>query len=377
MINAPRAFLPTALLLTLLVGCRTQNEGHSAPMEAGPSAPVEAPTPKIEPPKAVESPKTINYESIVSDPTRSTADRALDQGRHPAELLEFYGVKPGMRVAELAAGGGYTAELLARTVGPSGKVFGQNSPFILKRFAEGPWTERLKGPAMKQVERVDSEMDAPLVGHQSDLDAVFMILFYHDTVWFGTERARMNEAIFAALKPGGFFGVVDHSAASGAGVSQAKSLHRIEESALIEEVTAAGFVLEKSGNFLRNPDDQRDWSASPSQAGERRGESDRFALLFRKPQDRDAEPKASSADQSKPIVCEEPRSEVCTKEFRPVCATVDTGVRCIKAPCPSTQKRTVGNGCMACADAQVQSYVPGPCQEPEGSKDSKSNAHAP
>ena len=97
------------------------------------------------------------------------------------------------------------------------------------------------------------------------------------------DRAEMNRAIFAALKPGGIYAVVDHSARKGAGLNEVKTLHRIEESVLREEIEAVGFVLDAEADFLRNPDDTRDWSASPSAAGEQRGKSDRFVLRFVKP----------------------------------------------------------------------------------------------
>jgi predicted methyltransferase len=77
--------------------------------------------------------------------------------------------------------------------------------------------------------------------------------------------------------------IVDHAAAPGAGVSQAKTLHRIEMDVVITEVLSAGFVLEEQSDFLRNPADERNWNAAPSAAEERRGTSDRFALRFRKP----------------------------------------------------------------------------------------------
>jgi predicted methyltransferase len=221
---------------------------------------------------------------VVDAPDRSAADRALDAGRHPAEMLAFFGVHAGMRVADLAAGGGYTTELLARAVGPTGVVYGQNPKLILERYAEAPWSERLRKPVMQNVVRVDSEFDEPLPLEAHDLDAVFMILFYHDTIWMGADRARLNRAVFRALKPGGVFAIVDHSARAGAGVSEVKTLHRIEESVVREEIEAAGFRLGATGNFLRNPSDPRDWNDSPSAAGERRGTSDRFVLAFVKPQ---------------------------------------------------------------------------------------------
>src|SRR5262245_50328275 len=142
----------------------------------------------------IKVPATVR--AAVDAPDRSAADRALDAGRHPLEMLAFFNVRPGMRVAELGAGMGYTTELLARAVGPKGVVYAQNNKFILDRFAEGPWSERLQKPVMKNVVRVDREFDDPLPPEARNLDAVFMILFYHDTVWLRTDRARMNQAVF-------------------------------------------------------------------------------------------------------------------------------------------------------------------------------------
>jgi predicted methyltransferase len=207
----------------------------------------------------------------------------LDAGRHPEDTLRFYGIEPGMRVAELMAGRGYTAELLARVVGPSGKVFGHNSAWVLEKFAEAPWTARLAKPVNANVVRVDRELEDPLPPEARDLDAVFLVLFYHDSVWMKSDRAAMNASIFKALRPGGVYGVIDHSAADGTGLSAVKTLHRIEESTLRKEIEAAGFVLDADAAFLRNADDARDWNAAPSAAGDKRGTSDRFVLRFVKP----------------------------------------------------------------------------------------------
>jgi predicted methyltransferase len=138
---------------------------------------------------------------------------------------------------------------------------------------------------MENVVRVDRDLDDPLPPEARDLDAVYLILYYHDTVWFETDRARMNAAAFAALKPGGVYAIVDHSAREGDGVSVAQTLHRIEERVVREEVTAAGFDLAAEASFLRNADDARDWNAAPSAAADRRGASDRFVLRFVKPAD--------------------------------------------------------------------------------------------
>jgi predicted methyltransferase len=214
---------------------------------------------------------------------RSADDRALDAGRDPARMLAFFGIRPGARVAELGAGRGYTAELLARVVGPEGKVYGQNTPQILERFAEKPWSERLAKPVMANVVRLDRSFDDPFPADVKDLDAVLLVLFYHDAVWLGVDRDRMNRAVLRALEPGGIYGIVDHSARAGSGIADAQALHRIDEAVVRREVEAAGFRLEAEADFLRNRDDTRDWSASPSAAAERRGTSDRFVFRFVRP----------------------------------------------------------------------------------------------
>src|SRR5262249_54130418 len=102
----------------------------------------------------------------------------------------------------------------------------------------------------------------------------------------GVDRDRMNRAVFAALAPGGEYIVVDHSGRKGSGAKETETLHRIEQSVVEKEVTAAGFVLTEQADFLRNPDDPRDWNDSPRVAGARGGTSDRFGLRFVKPASR-------------------------------------------------------------------------------------------
>jgi predicted methyltransferase len=265
------ALLQVATLATL--GC-----GHQAASTPATATAETAKAAEVAPAQA-----TRDYKDVVQASDRDAADRALDEGRKPEALLSFMGVAPGMKVAEIGAGGGYTSELLARTVGPTGKVYMQNSPFLLARFAEKPLSERLQKPIMSNAQRLDREFDDPFPAELRDLDIVSDILFYHDTVWMKTDRARMNKAIYDALKPGGLYIIVDHSSAEGKGVSETESLHRIEESVVRSEVEAAGFRLVESADFLRSPEDTRDWSASPRVAGEKRGTSDRFVLKFQKP----------------------------------------------------------------------------------------------
>jgi len=255
----------------------------AAPASAEPAPPAITPVdPATAPqPVAIKVPK--NVQALIDAKDRTDADRALDAGRHPGETLVFAGVKPGMKVADIISGTGYTTELLARAVGKKGVVYAQNNKFIVEKFAAAPWAERLARPANKNVVRVDRELEDPLPPEARELDAVFNVLVYHDLFWSKVDRAKMNTAIFNALKPGGAYIVIDHSGRTGSGSSEVMTLHRIEESTVRADVEAAGFKLEAEGHFLRNPQDTRDWNDAPMAAKERRGTSDRFALKFVKP----------------------------------------------------------------------------------------------
>jgi predicted methyltransferase len=268
----------SALLLSCLLLSACGAGASTAPPPA-PSPTAQAAAPAT--PRAALTPEAI--QAILGAPDRTDADRKTDLQRHPAELLAFMGVGPGMRVADLGAGGGYTSELLARAVGPSGVVYGQNDPELLKKFMEGSWAARLARPVNHIVVRADRTFDAPLPPEAHDLDVVVDYIFYHDTVWIGVDRAKMNSAVFAALKPAGIYVIVDARAQDGHGVNDAKTLHRIEESVVGAEVKAAGFTLAGKATFLANPADTRDWSSSPRAAGERLGTEDRFVLKFVKP----------------------------------------------------------------------------------------------
>ncbi len=286
-----RSVLPVFLLTACQSALPPSQQPTPAPAGTAPvivdppaaaSAPAPAPAPKPERPPEIAVPVAIA--ELMRAPDRSEADRALDAGRKEDQLLAFIDLPAGAKVAELGAGTGYTSELLARVVGPKGKVYAQNNKFILERFAEKPLSERMKKPVMKNVTRLNREFDDPFPKDVKNLDAVVNVLFYHDTVWMKVDRAKMNKAVFDALRPGGMYVIVDHSAKAGHGTQDVKTLHRIERSVVEKEVEAAGFHLLKEGHFLENPADPRDWNASPSASGDKRGTSDRFVLVFEKPE---------------------------------------------------------------------------------------------
>jgi len=218
-----------------------------------------------------------DYHAIVASPDRIEADRQTDVRRKPEQLLAFAGVREGMTVLDMGAGGGYSTELLARAVGPKGRVYAQESPEGSPRARER-FAERAKTPAMSNVVQIVRPYDDPVPPVAPQFDLVTFFFAYHDTAFMPVDRARMNRALFDALKPGGILVVADHSAQPGAGVSAVKTLHRIEESTLRSEIEAAGFKLVAEGDFLRNPADMRDAIVFRPQTP-----VDEFVLKFQKP----------------------------------------------------------------------------------------------
>ena len=218
-----------------------------------------------------------DFAAIVAATDRADADRQTDQRRDPVKLLAFTGVRTGMTVLDMGAGGGYSTELMARAVGPAGKVYGQDGADSSARAKER-FESRMKTPAMKNVVQLVRKFDDPLPADVRDLDLITFFFFYHDTTYMAVDRAEMNRKLFAALKPGASLIIADHSAKPGAGASVGKTLHRIEESTLRHEVEAAGFKLVAEANFLRHPEDPRDEPIFRPKVP-----VDEFVLKFQKP----------------------------------------------------------------------------------------------
>ena len=225
-----------------------------------------------------ENANAPDYAAIVAAPDRAEADRQADQRRQPAKMLAFAGVQTGMKVLDMEANAGYSTELLARTVGPTGTVYAQDSTAVLERFVKDKFDIRAQKPAMKNVVHVVREFDDPIPPDVAGLDMITFFFAYHDVTYMPVDRAVMNKKMFAALKPGGFLIVADHSAKAGDGTGVAKTLHRIEESTLRQEIEAAGFKLVAEGDFLRHPEDPRDAAVFRPQVP-----TDEFVLKYQKP----------------------------------------------------------------------------------------------
>ena len=177
----------------------------------------------------------------------------------------------------MGAGAGYSTELMARAVAPNGIVYGQN-PADLGEKAKAAFAARLKTPAMKDAVADVRPFDDPVPPGVHDLDLITFLFYYHDTTYMNVDRAEMDRKLFAALRPGGYLVIADHSALPGQGTSVGKTLHRIEESTLRQEVEAAGFRLVAEGDFWRHPDDTHDFpSYRPTMS------VDEFVLKFQKP----------------------------------------------------------------------------------------------
>jgi predicted methyltransferase len=211
---------------------------------------------------------TDSYRALLADPVRTERDRGMDDRRHPVELLEFARVRPGMRVLDISTGAGYTSQLLALAVGPSGKVWGQTPK------PGTALTERVTAHPQANFVVTARPLEDPVPPDAVPLDLVTLILNYHDISYLPVDRDAMNRKIFAALKPGGYYVIVDHSAVQGTGITVGKTLHRIDEAFVIEEVKRAGFALDAEGAFMRNTADPRTGSSNDPPL------SDKFVLRF-------------------------------------------------------------------------------------------------
>jgi predicted methyltransferase len=251
---------------------------------------------------------------ILSGPDRTPADRTNDLRRKPEQLLAFISIRPGIVALDLSAAGGYTTELLARSIGPTGKVYGQSRPRdpnqapTSSSVPEGNSRPNLApaatpavpaAPRPSPVALADREARlheagisaAPIIAlsrpfedpvpselASEQIDLVTLMFNYHDLGHLGVDRAAMNRAVFRALKPGGLYVIADHAGRPGTGISESGTLHRVEEAFLRQEVEAAGFRLVEEGKFLRNPNDPKDKNTpDPPQP------KDEFVLKFVRP----------------------------------------------------------------------------------------------
>jgi predicted methyltransferase len=210
--------------------------------------------------------------AAVADSERPDADKARDAARKPAEIVAFAGVRPGDKVAEIAPGGGYYTRVLARAVGPEGKVYALMPAFFANRPGGLDGINALAAQygniEVVVIDYAATELPEPV-------DLVWTTENYHDLA--NGDIGAVNAWAFEALRPGGIYFVEDH-AAPGTGTSATSTLHRIDPEAVKQQVGAAGFTLDAESNLLHNPDDPHDVNPREVQPT-----SDKFALRFKKP----------------------------------------------------------------------------------------------
>jgi len=218
-----------------------------------------------------------DYAALLAAPDRSDNDKQADKRRDPMPFLQFAAPRPGMKVLDMGAGGGYSTELMARAVAPNGMVYGQN-PADASDKMKASFDARLATPGMKDAAADARPFDDPAPPGVKDLDLITFLFFYHDTSYMNVDRTAMDKNMFAALKPGGLLVIADHAALPGQGTTVAKTLHRIEEGTLRQEIEAAGFKFVAAGNFWRNDADTHDYPSYKKDVP-----IDNFVLKFQKP----------------------------------------------------------------------------------------------
>jgi len=237
---------------------------------------------------APDSPRVGTNEAVanaIAHPDRPSQDREQDSHRKPAEILDFVGVGRDMHVMDVFSAGGYYTELLARVVGPEGRVIAYNNP-PYARFAEKGIAARYAGDRLPNVRQVTSTIEE-LELAPATLDAAIFIMSYHDLYWRPTDGswpptdpALLLAKMRAALKPGGVVVVQDHVAVPGGNAAEVvDKLHRIDPAVVKADFAKAGFELDAASDVLAHPDDTHTMLVFDEAI---RGKTDQFLFRFRK-----------------------------------------------------------------------------------------------
>ena len=268
--------LGTALLVLATVAA-AQTEATQPPAAPAPQAPAAPAAP-------VAEPAADPIAAAVANPARTADNVKLDESRKPVQVLQFFGLKPGMDVLDLFGGNAYWAEIMAPVVGPQGHVtvwdptqfYKDDTKTAFEAFeAENP-----------NVSIVVSPFEAPKLP-ANYADFVMLNLNYHDTYWqsekYGIphmEPAAFLKAVYDSMKPGAVVGVIDHVAKPGDTRATVEALHRIDPETIKADFKRAGFKLEATSDLLRNPADDHSLNVFDPKI---RGKTDRVVLKFRKP----------------------------------------------------------------------------------------------
>jgi len=269
----PVAAAAFAVIATALGGCEFKS-GDSA--NQGASAVTAVPVPPDDAGLAIKA--------AIDNGARLADDRAQDGWRKPSAVLGFLQVKPGMRVLDVFAGGGYYTELLSYVVGDGAVLAYNNSAY--SNYAAKEIAAHFAPGRLPNVKRIDAEAaDLKLV--PGELDAAVFIRSYHDVYWHPKEGwapvdgARLLKEVFNGLKPGGVVVVQDHVANAGGDPAEVVgNLHRIDPAVLKRDFLAAGFQLDAQSDAFRNPADDHSLIVFDPKV---QHHTDDMLLRFRKP----------------------------------------------------------------------------------------------
>ena len=217
--------------------------------------------------------------SAVEHENRPDADRERDANRKPAEVLDFFNIKTTDKIGEINSGRGYLSSIIAHALTDGGIVYAHTSPMSVERWKGNPIKKRLGEFPQDNMIPVVGEMESPNFPEQ--LDKIFNIMTYHDSVWTKADRGAMNSAIFESLSPGGVYGILDHNAKDGHGIDNCHDIHRIEKTFVIEEVISSGFIFDQESSILGNSEDELIDMVFEKHIRDR---TSRFILKFKKPE---------------------------------------------------------------------------------------------
>ena len=230
---------------------------------------------------AFASPVDPQVAAAVADAGRG-ADKDADPRRHPGEVIAFSGVKAGDKVVDLIPGSGYFTKIFSKVVGPKGHVY----MIWPNEYAREAQPDPVKNAKLAKAGYPNTSVilqPGAAFATPEPVDLVFTVQNYHDYPdrFMGKiDPAVLNTAVFKALKPGGVFLIVDHTAEAGSGLRDTDTLHRVDPAIVKKQVTDAGFVFDGESKALRNPKDDLKLKVFDDKI---RGHTDQFIYRFHKP----------------------------------------------------------------------------------------------
>ncbi|MDC7675286.1 class I SAM-dependent methyltransferase [Asticcacaulis machinosus] len=223
--------------------------------------------------------QSVTVESAMSAADRPPQHTERDAARKPEMAFLLPYLKAGDTVLDMGAGGGYTSMLMSTVVGDTGHIYVQNPASWVENYKMQPALDYLTSKRANVTVVVAPFEDIPSPAKPYDI--IFAGMIYHDT--FNDPKAdvaKMNAALFKAMKSGGYFIITDHKAPDGTGTRDTNTTHRIDTQTVIDGVTKAGFKLVTDSPALSHPEDDRSLNVFDPKI---RGKTDRMTLVFQKP----------------------------------------------------------------------------------------------